>query len=734
MRGKWLARVGVPALAALLASCTGGDPGESVLPGVDAIVFQQNAFIGADGNHNVTGGAMQVIDYERYVPGGGVMVLSPPTPNGELRNLTESFEGVDIKGIDLSFDATQVVFSMRHGGDSHFHIYVANVTGDPDIRQLTFGDYNDIRPIFLPGDRIGFSTNQPFTEMGTRRDEYERAAVPQIATISSLTGDADRRLCPQNLSHSTELFLLSDGRMAFAQWSHVGENNDVNLRVMNTDCTQIVGLAGSDTTPSNSIIQFQEIAPGEFVGIATSRRGTIQAGSLVYMDARSEDGVGEFLLDEQHARYEVLTPQVPTGEASPPSGVGRYRRPFPLDDSGDTLIVGWADGDINDRNELAQTAPNFGIYLFDVESRRRTLVFDDPNMWDGYAIPVRPRETPPVHPGVLAPAPDPNEPSVFGSIDVTISSLPENVSGAQFDGTPLQEALGDAVKVRIIEGFSSEIGPVRDFGLTMDEGAAIVGEPTVYEDGSWLAAVPANLPYRLQPIDRYGMAIRNQRTWIQAAPAEQRQCGGCHESRVGQVLPRMGPTTLAQQAGPEDFNIAIPDRHEIPWDGAPSGANLQDVFDNACVQCHDGGAMDPFAGRSYQVEVTTMEGEMLMYDIPYLLLTDEPIEVYYDNELVAFPASYVTLLYPGAMMGDSLATGDVPPMWVEVGFARQSRLIEKVNMNSELDASDWAWLTESHPEDVGVTLSREERLELIRMADLGGQYFTRRNVDGAPAY
>ena len=36
----------------------------------------------------------------------------------------------------------------------------------------------------------------------------------------------------------------------------------------------------------------------------------------------------------------------------------------------------------------------------------------------------------------------------------------------------------------------------------------------------------------------------------------------------------------------------------------------------------------------------------------------------------------------------------------------------------------------AHPEDVGTTLTREERLTLIRMADLGGQYYSRRNVEG----
>ena len=723
----WLARVGVPTLTALLVACSGGDPGESVLPGVEALVFQQNAFITDSGAHNVTGGSMQTIDYLRYVPGGGVMVLSPPTPDGELRNLTEEFEGVDIKGIDLSFDGTQVVFSMRHAGDTHFHIYVANVQGEPNIRQLTFGDWHDVKPIWVPGDRIAFVTNQPYTEMGTRADEYNHSrVVTQIATISSVSGDADRRLCAQNLSHTADPFLMSDGRIGFSRWEHLGPVNDVKLMAMNPDCTQMVGLGGTGGKPSNSLVQFHEVSPGEYIGIATSRRGTIQAGALVYMDARAEGGVDGVLLDEQHARFEVLTPNVPTGEASPPAGVGRYRRPFPLGDG--RYLVAWADGDVNERNELAETAPNFGIYLWDPETRRRTLVFDDPNFWDGYAIPVRPREVPPVHPGVLAPAPDPNTPAIFGSIDVTQTVLNETVRGAQFDGTPLSEALRETTRVRIIEGFSSEIGPVRQFGLTMHEGAAILGEAQVYEDGSWEAAVPPQIPYHLQAIDRFGMAIRNQLLWIQANPGEERRCGGCHEDRVGQVLPRMGPTTLAQQAGPEDFNIPISDRLELPWYNASSGGNVQDVFDRACVSCHDGGASDPYAGRSYHVEVTTMDGEMLEYDVPYLLLTDEPIEVYYEREVVPYPASYVTLLYPSAMMGDSVVTGDMPPEWVTPGFARTSRLIEALNINSESDPSEWAWEHPSHPEDVGVELTREERLTLIRMADLGAQYWSRLNV------
>lgn len=725
------------ALVTLAWGCDGGT-GESVLPGVEALVFVQRAYDRGDGTHDVTGGNGQTIDYRRYVPGGGVYVLEPPTPDGTLRNLTESIggvelEGVDINGIDLSFDGRQVAMSMRHAGDNRYHIYVANIDGS-GIRQLTFGDYDDIKPLYLPGDRIAFVTSQPYTLMGTRADEYNHSReVTQIATISVETGDADRRLCSQNLSHTAEPFLLSDGTVGFSRWEHLGPVNDVKLFHMNPDCTNMAAIAGQFGKSFNSLVQAQEIEPGVFVSVATSRRGTIQAGALYRVDARSRTSTtGSLRYDVQQATFEALTPEVPTDEQSPPSGVGRYRNPRPLGDG--RLIVSWANGDVNDRSELANVAPDFGIYLLHPGTGERTLIYDRPGFWDLYAIPVRPRPEPPVIPSIQDGAYDPSAPAEIGSIDITQTSLQETVRGAQFDGTPLGEALGQAVAVRIIEGFSSEIGAVGQFGLTMHEGAAILGETPVFEDGSWRAEVPAYLPYHLQPIDRYGMSIRNQMLWIQAMPGETRNCGGCHESRSDSVQPRLGgSTTLAQQVGPDtSTNVPIAERIELPWANASSVRNIQEVFDEHCVSCHSGGPEDPYAGRFYTVDVTTMDGEMLTYEIPYLDLSDRPLEAYYENEVVTYPASYVTLLYPSAMMGDSMATGDVPPEWVIPGEARQSRLIEVVNMTAAGDESDRAWADRPmHPEDVGAPpMSREDRLMLIRMVDLGGQYYSRWNVDG----
>jgi hypothetical protein len=136
---------------------------------------------------------------------------------------------------------------------------------------------------------------------------------------------------------------------------------------------------------------------------------------------------------------------------------------------------------------------------------------------------------------------------------------------------------------------------------------------------------------------------------------------------------------------------------------------------------------------TYMVQVTTEEGLMLNYTIPFLDLSDRPLEVYYDMEIVSYPASYVTLLYPSAMMmEEATVMGAMPPIWAIPSDARNSRLIEKVNVPSEIDGSRWAYTGAPHPEDVGVDLTREERLMLVRVLDAGGQYYTRRNVTGSP--
>lgn len=758
-----LALGALPASHAFNAGCS-ADDNSAASAGVDAIIFikrQHTTGTGATAQVNVAGGNGQVLDYDRYVPGGQLVMLTPPRPDGVLKVITADYPQADFNGADVSFDGKQVVFSMKKDPDDHYHLYTAQLTEGPggkfEIHVKTGGPHDDINPIYIPGGRIAFVTNEMYTQMGTRADEYEHGrAVTQLATISVDGGDADRRLASQNLSHTVAPWMRFDGKIGYSRWEHLGGVNDVKLFAANPDGTQMLGLAGQHAKPANSLFSIREMEPNVMIGIGTTRDRTIHAGALVKIDTRNQsdpvcmdpkvlDKGGHACVDEENARFEVLTPDVPL--SSGPSPVGRYREPSML--PGGRILVSWADGPVNDLSEQSATPPDFGIYIFDPVTKKNQLIYNDRNTWDLNALAVAPRTEPPLIRDIVGAGVDPATPVRIGSVDITKTSLtgPDNVvKGGQFgdQGVPLSEALKAAVKVRVIEGFSSEAAKnVTMFGLTMDEGAAILGEADINPDGSWLAEVPPYIPMHLQPIDKYGMAIRNQRLWIQGMPGEDRRCIGCHEQRAGIGAPSRGQNpTVAEQRQAQQFLMPIADRRELPWalkegytNTTPPKILIQDILDKKCVQCHSGGTNDPFAGKTYSLSVTNPgTGAPQTLGIPYLDLSSKDIEVVYDRKTASYPRSYVSLFFPATMdmaMGAGQVVGEKPPLWAIPGNARESALIKKLNVKAADGTFAYGTPT-MHPEDKGVTLTDDERAALVQSIDLGGQFYARQNTGFTP--
>jgi hypothetical protein len=437
-------------------------------------------------------------------------------------------------------------------------------------------------------------------------------------------------------------------------------------------------------------------------------------------------------LDEENATIKILTPDVPGGSAA--SAAGRYREPSLLPDG--RILVSWADGPVNDQNEQSLTPPDFGIYVYDATTGQNQLVYNDRATWDLNALAVVARAEPPVI-GNAQNTQDATKPVRIGSINVSETSLNEIVSGAQFNKMPLGQALRQgAVGVRVIEGFSSEAAKgVTMFGLTMFEGAAVLGEAPVYTDGSWLANIPAFLPVHLQPIDKFGLAIRNQQLWIQGMPNDDRRCVGCHESRTAPGSASAGPNTVAEQHMAVDFTEPIANRAEYPWD-----KKIQPLLDSKCVSCHNGSTTDYY----FMTRTDPVTGAQTTYKIPSLDLSSTPVTVYYDRKVATWPASYVSIFYPatlqmagdGSTTGTVTVTGKVPPMWGVPGSARASKLTQKLNLLA--DDGTYAWPVAAnpmHPEDKGATyaLTNDERKTIaVYPMDLGGQYWSRQNTGFVP--
>jgi hypothetical protein len=712
----------------------------STINGVSSILFIKRVTTTVTNgvvNIDVAGGNGQVIDYSRYEPGGSLNILSPPVPSGNVVNLTKAFPTADFNGADVSFDATQAVFSMKTTADDHYHIYTVELSpgsdGNYELHQKTAGDYDDINPVYMPGNLIGFVTNEMYTDMGTRADEYEHSrVVVQIATISVDGGDADRHLFPQSLSHTVAPTLRHDGKIMYSRWEHLGPTNDVKLFAANPDGTQMVAVGGQHDKPCNSLFSIKETStPNVMIGIGTDRERTIHAGALIQIDSRNHadpvcmdataNQAGHACLDEEHTSFSVLTPNVPLG--SDPSPVGRYREPSLLPDG--RILTSWAGGPVNDLSEQSATPPDFGIYVFDPSTQTNQLVYNDKTVWDLNALAIVPRATPPAI-GSLQGAQNDSVAVRLGSINVTNTSLQETEDGAEFKATPLSQALQSAVAVRIIEGFSSEAAKgVSMFGLTMHEGAAVLGEAPVYPDGSWLANIPPYIPVHLQPIDKFGMSIRSQGTWIQGQAGEDRRCVGCHESRTGQGVPAFGQNpTAAEQHGAENYLLPVATRvgNEYGWNVRESP-----ILEAKCAGCHNSSTT-----TYYQLtETDPVTGLQTTYNIPYLDLSNTPVTAFYDKSSYTWPASYVSLYYPASMAMDMgiKVSGKVPPMWMVPANARGSALIEKMNVVAPDGTTAWPLSTHPlHPEDVGVTLTADERKTILLSADLGGQYYGRDNT------
>jgi hypothetical protein len=106
-------------------------------------------------------------------------------------------------------------------------------------------------------------------------------------------------------------------------------------------------------------------------------------------------------------------------------------------------------------------------------------------------------------------------------------------------------------------------------------------------------------------------------------------------------------------------------------------------------------------------------------------------------KVATYPASYVSLYYPATLQMDGMMNikviGTVPPEWMIPEDARDSVLISKMNVKANDGTTAWPVSTNPfHPEDKGVTLTAEERQLLIRTADLGGQFWSRKNTGFVP--
>lgn len=673
---------------------------------MDGLVFVSRRHTTPQGQVLATRGFASAFESQSYIPGARLLYLRPARQDGNLRNLTEAFPEADIESADISFDASEVVFSMKQNADDRYHLYTASLAPPFEIHQKTAGPEDDVSPRYVSESTIAFVTNAMAFEMGTRTDESGVSRnVTQLAIISRERGDADRRTLTAHLSHVATPFARRDGRIGFTRWDHVGPKSAGALYSVMPDGTDLRAFAGAHGSPYSFLLGAREVGPNTVAGIGTMRTRTFGAGPIVRVDARKlddpacENDPNVRCIREDSATFTKVTPGVSATHA--PTASGRYRDLFPV---GDKFLASFADGPVSDIADRTLTPPDFGIVLVDETTGHNQLLYNDRETWELSPLAVSKR-SPPFDLPHTQPGDAPVR--VIGA-SLAETTLSETIGPSE---ASLSEALREAVAVRFVEGFSGESRrdpsglPTPSFGLTPYEGGALLGEVPLLADGSYHAEIPANIPLRLMAIDKFGMSIRSEMIWSSGAPGEVKRCTGCH----GAPEPR---ESIAERTPPTAIHPPLSNRVELAWQ-----SDVQPVL-NVCETCHNS-----TTSPTYSIGPTYPDGGPV-YELPVLDLSQRPVTAYADARFPALPASYVSLLFASVLAATKTPTSrGTPTPWILPGSARRSPLMAKVNVRAP--DGTLAFPGPLHPEDKGTPLSDAQRRTLVLMADLGATFFSR---------
>jgi hypothetical protein len=459
----------------------------------------------------------------KYHSGENLYTLTPPRPDGTLRNLTQLTNG-EVQGLEVSFDGTKLLFAMRRDKTRDgFHLFEMNTDGT-GLRQLTDGNCNDVDPCYLPDGRIAFCSDRAGWQ------EYYHQERSRVIYVMHADGHGIEPIT-FNPNQDYEPLVLRDGRVLYGSYRFYAQDGsegplrgewmglariETVLRTANPDGSAdnlfYGSMRGSFFSPLRPMPFSDQWAGwhrrGYHVGVAVSQPREMPDGRLVCVTP-----AGLTLLDPDRAPLDCEMPIFPEvvnlaggeevyihnyDEMNP---VGRYTTPCPVE--GDWILVAHAPW-----HDLRGNG--YGLYLMNVATRALRLVYDDPQMADVDPAPLAPRPQPAVRHSTLAKG---RPTGLIYCNSVFNSDLPYDRKAARF--------------VRVLEGVQ--------MGQSIAANAAfrtrVLGATPLHPDGSFSVEVPADVPLRFELLDADGRMLVHETEFNSVRPGETKGCIGCHESR-----------------------------------------------------------------------------------------------------------------------------------------------------------------------------------------------------------
>ncbi len=462
---------------------------------------------------------------------------------GEVTVLLEDSEG-GFRDPRVHYDGRKLLFSYRKGGTHHYHLCEINLDGT-GFRQLTFGEWDDVDPAYLPDGGIVFASSR-----GARFVPCNRV---QVGILYRIDADGGNLQC---LSASTlpddRPAVLPDGRVVYTRWEYLDRAAEKfrDLWVMNPDGTGQMVLFGGMGRPYPDFYAKCDALPipgtDKLVSVFSPALGQREnAGKVKVVDLKAGP-------DDWSAAKEI-SPEVPNLVWTTGLGHGRegFRDPYPL--SEDCFLV----------------ASDKSLLILDADGNTEEIFKAEKMVHDPRVIRPRPREP------VIPPRSDLEKTTAQLVLENVYHG--RNMQGVKRGDIKSLLVLEDLPRPASVHGLPGAFSMGGTFTLRR-----ILGNVPVEPDGSASFEVPAMRAVYFVALDAKGLAVKRMQSFTMLMPGETQGCVGCHEPRTGttgRLAGKSAPRALKRPPSRIEPIAGVPGVIDYPRD-------VQPVWDRHCVSCH----------------------------------------------------------------------------------------------------------------------------------------------------
>lgn len=541
-----------------------------------------------------------ILDPSAFNPGAAIYLKPRATALAAAENITDSAfiadenftpeaRNYDVKDLTIHPAGDRLLFAMRapeipnadEEDQPTWDIWEYHLTTKVLRRVITSNIIaeagHDLSPIYLPDDRIVFSSTRQTRSRAMLLDDNKPQYTAQeegndgpAFVLHVMDNDgANIQQITYNQSHDLQPTLLDNGRVLFTRWDQAQGRNNLSLYTVNPDGTDMqyhYGFNSLNTTPRDEALTLfrPQVMPDNRVASIFKRRSEFLGGDMVMIDTENyvenDVGVNGGGGEAQEPIYHL---EIVTDNERSRNGV--FSSLHPLFDGTNRLLVSWSQCRLQviatgrlvpctdewwDSEETEIAAPLFGIWIYNLtDSTQQPVVLGKEGLMFTEAVTLEPRSPA----AYIAPTTDN---SGLGTLHIR-SVYDGNLDGINRDNfnlgavaNPVQTPAAErpAHFVRIVKAVSIADGDVLDeqddnvYGNRFNQNTGmreIIGYVPVEPDGSVLVQVPADIAFTLQVLDADGRRFSANTTyWMQLRPGEHRECNGCLSTTATQPVSR----------------------------------------------------------------------------------------------------------------------------------------------------------------------------------------------------